>query len=81
MNRKQTPSRAQCPTCDLHFEVDQKSANLPFCSQRCRLIDLGRWLNEEIVLPVEEAEEAELEEVSGVETGKPVRLPPGWHDA
>ena len=25
----------------------------PFCSQRCRLIDLGRWLDEEIGLPHE----------------------------
>lgn len=23
----------------------------PFCRQRCRLIDLGRWLDEEISLP------------------------------
>jgi len=26
---------------------------MPFCSERCRLIDLGRWLNEEPCLPVE----------------------------
>jgi uncharacterized protein len=32
---------------------------MPFCSERCRLIDLGRWLNEEIGFPVEESEEEE----------------------
>jgi len=25
---------------------------MPFCSERCRLLDLGRWLNEEQGLPV-----------------------------
>jgi len=34
---------------------------MPFCSERCRLIDLGRWLDEENRLPIdpEEAEDAE----------------------
>lgn len=26
---------------------------MPFCSKRCQLIDLGRWMNEEIGLPHE----------------------------
>jgi endogenous inhibitor of DNA gyrase (YacG/DUF329 family) len=26
---------------------------MPFCSERCRLIDLGRWLNEEQRLSTE----------------------------
>jgi endogenous inhibitor of DNA gyrase (YacG/DUF329 family) len=29
---------------------------MPFCSDRCRSIDLGRWLNEEISVPVNEEE-------------------------
>lgn len=35
---------------------------MPFCSERCRLIDLGRWLNEEQRLPVEPEDEPEHEE-------------------
>lgn len=27
---------------------------MPFCSERCRQIDLGRWLSEAYVLPGEE---------------------------
>jgi endogenous inhibitor of DNA gyrase (YacG/DUF329 family) len=27
---------------------------MPFCSRRCQQIDLGRWFNEEIGLPVED---------------------------
>ncbi len=36
----------RCPTCDREFAADQTPA-MPFCSERCRLIDLGRWLEEE----------------------------------
>ncbi|MCR9297152.1 MAG: DNA gyrase inhibitor YacG, partial [bacterium] len=51
---------------------------LPFCSDRCRLIDLGRWLKEEHTLPCEPQDEEEQEETSDRKT---IRLPPGWHDA
>ena len=40
-----------CPVCQNEFE-DQKTAALPFCSERCRHVDLGRWLNEEYGIPV-----------------------------
>ena len=39
-----------CPTCRKRFESPQSTA-LPFCSDRCRQIDLGRWLSEEQRLP------------------------------
>ncbi len=45
-------ARLVCPTCQRAFDM-QQSAALPFCSERCRLVDLGRWLNEEFSLPVE----------------------------
>lgn len=28
----------------------------PFCSERCRLIDLGEWINEEKAIPGEAAD-------------------------
>lgn len=40
----------RCPTCENDFEKEASTA-LPFCSERCRLIDLGRWLDEEHGLP------------------------------
>ena len=30
---------------------------MPFCSSRCRQIDLRRWLSEEIALPVDDPDE------------------------
>lgn len=40
----------KCPICgkDVKFHEKKKfPPNFPFCSQRCKLIDLGKWLNEE----------------------------------
>jgi uncharacterized protein len=34
---------------------------MPFCSERCRLVDLGRWLDEKQRLPIEPDEEEEIE--------------------
>jgi endogenous inhibitor of DNA gyrase (YacG/DUF329 family) len=38
--------RVRCPTC--RRDVDWEAAPFrPFCSERCRLIDLGAWLAEQ----------------------------------
>ena len=36
-----------CPTCKKDFFVEQKEEApfRPFCSKRCKLVDLGRWLD------------------------------------
>ncbi|CAL1151128.1 unnamed protein product [Cladocopium goreaui] len=39
-----------CPTCDQEFDPAETPA-MPFCSERCRTRDLGRWLDEEYSLP------------------------------
>ncbi|MEM8865239.1 MAG: DNA gyrase inhibitor YacG [Planctomycetota bacterium] len=40
----------QCPTCEKTFDPKTSEA-MPFCCERCRTIDLGRWLDEEHSLP------------------------------
>jgi endogenous inhibitor of DNA gyrase (YacG/DUF329 family) len=45
--------QVRCPICDKPMQA-QSLAELPyypFCSKRCRLIDLGRWLDESYRLP------------------------------
>jgi endogenous inhibitor of DNA gyrase (YacG/DUF329 family) len=55
----------RCPTCGKQFDSEQTRA-MPFCSERCRQIDLGRWLNEEIGLPLpSRSEEDEADEERG----------------
>jgi len=36
-----------CPTCDCEVEWNDESKWRPFCSERCKLIDLGAWADEE----------------------------------
>ena len=39
-----SPARVKCPTCQR--DLDWENAPFrPFCSERCRLIDLGAWLS------------------------------------
>jgi len=51
-----------CPQCG--SEVAWKGNPVrPFCSQRCRLIDLGAWLDEQYTIPAPlEDESADVEE-------------------
>ncbi len=42
-----------CPVCQVRFCASQSEA-LPFCSPRCRMVDLGRWLDEQYGLPLPE---------------------------
>jgi endogenous inhibitor of DNA gyrase (YacG/DUF329 family) len=46
------PAKLCCPICSNHFDRSQTTA-MPFCSARCRQIDLGRWLNESYSMPHE----------------------------
>jgi endogenous inhibitor of DNA gyrase (YacG/DUF329 family) len=39
-----------CPTCSKPFPKDADMTSAPFCSDRCKAIDLGKWLNEEYVI-------------------------------
>jgi endogenous inhibitor of DNA gyrase (YacG/DUF329 family) len=41
----------RCPVCEREFDASTSTA-MPFCSERCRTIDLGRWLGEAYQLPV-----------------------------
>jgi endogenous inhibitor of DNA gyrase (YacG/DUF329 family) len=42
----------KCPTCKASVIKDAGNAKLyPFCSERCHLVDLGRWLGEEYRIP------------------------------
>jgi uncharacterized protein len=64
MTKKKTPS-LRCPTC--RKIVLATDPDFPFCSNRCRVIDLGKWINGGYVIssPVNDPEsggEAEYNE-------------------
>ena len=43
----------KCPTCQKQVEWNSTSTYRPFCSDRCRLIDLGEWASEKHAIPDE----------------------------
>ena len=45
-----------CPVCDAKVTLDV-TPTAPFCSERCRLIDLGRWLDEAYAVPEKKPED------------------------
>ena len=45
----------KCPTCRRRVDWNETSVYRPFCSDRCRLIDLGAWFKEEHAIPGEPA--------------------------
>jgi len=50
----------QCPTCGAPVAWTPESRWRPFCSERCRLIDLGAWAKEEHAIPGDSAEPWEM---------------------
>jgi endogenous inhibitor of DNA gyrase (YacG/DUF329 family) len=54
--------QAKCPTCGRLVEWSESNPFRPFCSERCRLIDLGAWLAEEHRVPGEQAPSSDDEE-------------------
>ena len=55
----------RCPICKTPVEDSGQALqpSFPFCSERCKLIDLGRWLDGKYQIPVADSEgtDAELE--------------------
>ncbi|MBL8481605.1 MAG: DNA gyrase inhibitor YacG [Rhodocyclaceae bacterium] len=40
-----------CPTCGKSVEWSAQARWRPFCSERCKLIDLGQWAHEQYRVP------------------------------
>jgi len=51
------PRIVSCPTCRKNVEWTAESTWRPFCSQRCKLIDLGAWANESYRIPAVELDD------------------------
>ena len=65
--------RLTCPICDneLPVEIDGESPLFPFCSQRCKYVDLNRWLTGEYAVAEKLSPEQMFEQMSDED------LPPG----
>ena len=54
--------KVPCPTCKRETEWSASSPYRPFCSERCRLIDLGAWLSGDRAIPGEPVDPDSLPE-------------------
>jgi len=45
-----------CPTCKKPTVWSVENPYRPFCSERCKLADLGSWLNGDYRVPVDDPE-------------------------
>lgn len=54
------PRTFPCPRCG---EASTWEGNefRPFCSERCKLIDLGAWASDEYKLPTQDAPQSDLQ--------------------
>jgi endogenous inhibitor of DNA gyrase (YacG/DUF329 family) len=46
-----TAKTVKCPTCGKPVPWVAESRYRPFCSERCKQIDLGAWAEEKYVIP------------------------------
>jgi uncharacterized protein len=55
----------RCPICGTAMPgLPAEWPDYPFCSARCRKIDLGRWLGEKYAIPAEDQAKPEGDEKS-----------------
>jgi endogenous inhibitor of DNA gyrase (YacG/DUF329 family) len=47
------PATVKCPTCGRPVEWVDTEKFRPFCSERCKLIDLGEWATGSYAIPGE----------------------------
>ena len=55
------PKPLKCPICKKpvdESEIGKPGAFAPFCSERCRTIDLARWLDGKYQIPVADDDES-----------------------
>ena len=41
----------KCPGCGKEIQYCTSNPDRPFCSEKCRMVDLGGWFNEQYAVP------------------------------
>jgi endogenous inhibitor of DNA gyrase (YacG/DUF329 family) len=52
----------KCPRCGKPALFNSQNQFRPFCSERCKLIDLGQWAEGKYAVPVSSPPEADIEQ-------------------
>lgn len=70
MARKKKASSLRCPTC--RTLVVAGDHDFPFCSDRCRVIDLGKWASGGYVISTKINDPEELESIAEAQSRKQI---------
>ncbi len=62
--------KLQCPICKQLVD-SETAAEFPFCSARCRELDLGNWAAERYKVAIPMMDESEPEEIEPNERARP----------
>ena len=57
MESRKKPHVVKCPQCGAPVPWTPESKWRPFCSERCKLIDLGAWASERYCIPTQQTPE------------------------
>ena len=61
----------KCPRCGQDTQYEGNPFR-PFCSERCKLVDLGRWVSGTYRIPLDEKQDEQSpSSKQGEESGKP----------
>ncbi len=55
--------KIKCPYCGKETVYSPKNESRPFCSERCRLLDLGEWADGKYAIPVQNNASPDQDEV------------------
>lgn len=58
--------KQKCPTCGKNIDRSSINYAYPFCCERCRLIDLGKWFDEKNSIPAVEPENTESVQANNI---------------
>jgi endogenous inhibitor of DNA gyrase (YacG/DUF329 family) len=58
-----TAPRVRCPTCQREVAWSEQFPWRPFCSERCKMVDLGAWFAEERAVGGEPADSLNEEDL------------------
>ncbi len=56
MNQGANKNGLKCPVCgkSVGIELLANKGPFPFCCERCKMVDLGNWLDSDYKIPVDE---------------------------
>lgn len=74
MEKKENQFKKQikCPRCGHLTSFESANPFRPFCSKRCKLIDLGAWADESYKIPLEDSSSITLDDAVDEDLGEPL---------